>query len=1008
MAATNQKIRRLPGFHFEARASTREDILPRMDIALFVGFAASGPIGIPVVLETAEQFDTIFGKNLALVWNKEKGETVYAYLAPAVQSFFRNGGKRCWVIRTARLKPNATEFLNRACYNFFPLSGLACVHFDKTEPENITPVFARARAKGSWSDDLQIGTVVLSRTVKFLSLDDLGGQKIVRLEVSANEPVKTGELLRLNFLKEGLSLLLTADEIEDGAKDYSPQISTPVGKRIVKVISKRFIWLENLTGIASPNAVQNVSVSMWTHRNALNSQDISKTFFVQRQAELSIEPQKTEAIEKVPPKVKLKFTNLPPAKAPLTGTLLITNFENKSLFLQVETVNISDSKTQKNVEVTCLAIFCGKNVVNPASTPQAERLALELWIKKDEKSFIKLSDLAFDSVHERFWGNLPTDDDLYRFPESREKDAPEIPSWTQAGESANLPIAGNGDRKGFYFPIFPAAFPENYLGCLRLPGTKLQRDGLEVFEAGLFLDEKLKNTGLNNLLSEAEFIRYLSPTPRPLQGIHSALAAETTIAAASENSSLNAAYISLSLDEATIISVPDALHRGWYQEKNDELVITSPPLISSPPVRPDWWHFQDCRTPDVKRVSQPLWGNFLDCAIRIIEPPMNLSVLEEKISGGNFTLVWTNSEVIASPSEDEFPRFVLEESAAANFQYSQKIYDKKEPQFDISGRGAGIYYYRVRTEISAAEVSDWSIGLAVKVQAAENWVVNTADRYDSDVLFAVQRALLRMCAARGDIFAVLDLPEHYDKNKALAHVATLKTTKGFTSASLGVEPFSADETKALSFGAVYHPWLMTREGSFESLRNIPPGGAACGVMARRTIERGAWIAPANEPLQDILGLATDFERESFLDFQDGLINLVRQEPTGFLVLDSDTLSVDFDLRPINVRRLLSLLRRVAAKRGAEYVFEPNDERFRRQVQRGFASLLDLMFARGAFAGATPATSYQVVVGESVNNFQSVEQGRFIVELRVAPSQPLKFVSVRLVQAGGRSSVSETI
>jgi phage tail sheath protein FI len=109
-----------------------------------------------------------------------------------------------------------------------------------------------------------------------------------------------------------------------------------------------------------------------------------------------------------------------------------------------------------------------------------------------------------------------------------------------------------------------------------------------------------------------------------------------------------------------------------------------------------------------------------------------------------------------------------------------------------------------------------------------------------------------------------------------------------------------------------------------------------------------------------------------------------------------------------VRRLLSLLRRLAVKHGAEYVFEPNNERFRRSVQRGFRSLLDKMFVRGAFAGATPATSYQVVISDSLNNFQSVEQGRFILELRVAPSLPLRFVTVRLINAGGRSSISETV
>ena len=290
----------------------------------------------------------------------------------------------------------------------------------------------------------------------------------------------------------------------------------------------------------------------------------------------------------------------------------------------------------------------------------------------------------------------------------------------------------------------------------------------------------------------------------------------------------------------------------------------------------------------------------------------------------------------------------------------------------------------------------------------ETETTDSEKKFSTDVLLAVQRALLRMCAARGDIFAVLDLPEHFEKDDAVRYFSTLKATKGLTAPTAQVEPFSADETKALSYGAVYHPWLIVREEDFEAVRQIPASGAICGVFARRSAERGAWIAPANEALQNVLGLTSEFRRDTFLDFQDALINLVRLEPTGFLVLDSVTLSDDFDLRQINVRRLLSLLRRLAVKHGAEYVFEPNSERFRRSVQRGFRSLLDKMFVRGAFAGATPATSYQVVISETLNNFQSVEQGRFIVELRVAPSLPLRFVTVRLINSGGRSSVSETV
>jgi phage tail sheath protein FI len=88
------------------------------------------------------------------------------------------------------------------------------------------------------------------------------------------------------------------------------------------------------------------------------------------------------------------------------------------------------------------------------------------------------------------------------------------------------------------------------------------------------------------------------------------------------------------------------------------------------------------------------------------------------------------------------------------------------------------------------------------------------------------------------------------------------------------------------------------------------------------------------------------------------------------------------------------------------VFEPNDETFRRLVQRGFEAMLDEMFVRGAFAGATSATSFQVVTSNALNTRQSVDQGRFIVELKVAPSLPMTFLTIRLLQSGDRTLVTE--
>jgi hypothetical protein len=58
------------------------------------------------------------------------------------------------------------------------------------------------------------------------------------------------------------------------------------------------------------------------------------------------------------------------------------------------------------------------------------------------------------------------------------------------------------------------------------------------------------------------------------------------------------------------------------------------------------------------------------------------------------------------------------------------------------------------------------------------------------------------------------------------------------------------------------------------------------------------------------------------------------------------------------------------------------------------------------AGTTTAASYQVTVDDTINPPASVDQGRFVVELRVAPSLPMTFLTIRLVQTGERSLVAE--
>lgn len=100
MIAAAERARRLPGVRFEAPPPP-VDPLPRMDVAVLVGIAAAGPLHVPVAIEDSADFAAIFGEDAPLAWDGARRAGTFAHLGPAVRAFFRNGGRRCWVVRVA-------------------------------------------------------------------------------------------------------------------------------------------------------------------------------------------------------------------------------------------------------------------------------------------------------------------------------------------------------------------------------------------------------------------------------------------------------------------------------------------------------------------------------------------------------------------------------------------------------------------------------------------------------------------------------------------------------------------------------------------------------------------------------------------------------------------------------------------------------------------------------------------------------------------------------------------
>ena len=1004
MMIAGRETKRLPGIRFEAQSPPLAETLPRMDIAVFVGFAASGPLHTPVVVESAAQFAAIFGEDAPLAWDKQQGEVLRAYLAPAVRAFFRNGGRRCWVVRVARDKTGGDP-LNLARSNYFMIPGLARAVFsaDGVTVAGITPAFAQARSEGSWSDGLRVSATVETRPLRITnSVQKTGDDFLIEIELASTDELTPGDMLRLTFEPGGEVLMLVV------AKVKAIVASPPSRRRHVEVTARQSLRFEPLfhdSPLSSPiEEGVAVTATIYTRENPASPpsdgkqpEELIAGFARVCQAMLRLSPTAGNRN----PVAQLELRSVSVADAPAPGSLVKVDVAGRELWLIVAEQGVGGSG---DVSLRGEAVWLVEpSVPMPLSYPVGERLSFELWVRLEEKINSSLPDLTFAEAHNQFWcGSLPTDSQL--FGDLGPDENPAIILRPRVGDLFRFPLAGFGGAGEVFFPLGMQTLPENYLGAITLAGTELERDGLANFDASIFLDGALADTQNDGLLPQADFIRYLSPRPRGLRGIHAALG----------------------IEEATIIAVPDAVHRGWAKKEPES---PDPPAPSKLPLRPEWWHFLPCKSSPadklrklrdcdpllvptkeelrgIRRVHEPLWENFLDCSIEVIEPP-KLSVDKQATRTGVFTLSWASS-----PPGAAF-EYEVEEAATPDFGDAVTIYAGAATQLSIIGRQMGSYYYRVKAK-AGRNFSDWSNGVLVRVIIVDRWELNEEGDYDAAKLLMIERATMRMCAARGDLFAVFSLPQHFREEETVAHLLELRSKQSFREEEtvahlLELRSKSTDflDNRTLSFGAVWHPWLSGREENrFDEIRSAPPCGATAGVLAKRALARGAWVAPANEPLSGVVAIEPRMLREEWLNLQEAQLNLIRQEPRGFLSLGSDTLSDDPELRQINVRRLLSLLRRLALKHGATYVFEPNSLLFQRAVKRGFEAFLNQMFMRGAFAGETAATSYQVAVGESLNTTRGMELGRLIVELRFAPSLPLRFLTVRLVQTGDRGFTQE--
>lgn len=247
---------------------------------------------------------------------------------------------------------------------------------------------------------------------------------------------------------------------------------------------------------------------------------------------------------------------------------------------------------------------------------------------------------------------------------------------------------------------------------------------------------------------------------------------------------------------------------------------------------------------------------------------------------------------------------------------------------------------------------------------------------------AVQTALITHCESQANRMAILDSPPGMNVQQ--------------------IKDWRSDVAMYDSaFAAMYYPWIKVdnpaaTNGNTEVL--VPPSGHIAGIWARTDDTRGVWKAPANEIVRGALDVELPITKG-----EQGLlnpigINCIRPFGTrGIRVWGARTLASDSDWRYVNVRRLFNMIE-TAIMDGTQWVvFEPNDQKLWAGVTRTVSGFLRGLWRDGALFGATAEQAFYVKCDAETNPPESIDEGKLVVEVGIAPVKPAEFVIFRISQ-----------
>ncbi len=252
----------------------------------------------------------------------------------------------------------------------------------------------------------------------------------------------------------------------------------------------------------------------------------------------------------------------------------------------------------------------------------------------------------------------------------------------------------------------------------------------------------------------------------------------------------------------------------------------------------------------------------------------------------------------------------------------------------------------------------------------------------------------------GDTTIMGDMLDYVDLRKDI--FALLATPQG-------MEAQEAKDFKLITFGrtskfaAMYWPWIKVADPlGGPSVITMPPVAHVAGVIARTDNTRNVGKAPGGTvdgALKFLVGLEKKPDKGERETVGPARINSLIDTPqTGKAVWGVRTMAPTNDIfRYINAVRLFQFVEKSTFNSTQFAVFENINTGLFNQIKTTMDSFLGGLFNSGHFAGDNPSQSFFVVVDGTNNTPTTINDGKVIIDVGIAPNRPAEFVIFRFAQ-----------